>query len=160
MENKIQNKIENETENKTHINKEIAIDLMQKPEIDSDRFFKLIDSSVQGSRECRLISSAFELGVFETLKIPLSAGTLAEKLGCDPVLMPHFCEALCTLGLLDRFVNGSEDSFRDEKTKKENTLYMCQSSVLLIFWKALRILNSIILLKNSEMQSSGLALPR
>ena len=124
MENKIQNKIENETENKTHINKEIAIDLMQKPEIDSDRFFKLIDSSVQGSRECRLISSAFELGVFETLKIPLSAGTLAEKLGCDPVLMPHFCEALCTLGLLDRFVNGSEDSFQDEKTKKENTLYM------------------------------------
>ncbi len=124
MENKIQNKIENETGNRTDINKEIAIDLMQKPEIDSDRLFKLIDSSVQGSRECKLISSAFELGVFETLKIPLSAGTLAEKLGCDPVLMPHFCEALCTLGLLDRFEDGSEESFQDEKTKKGNTRYM------------------------------------
>ncbi|MHC1754716.1 MAG: methyltransferase [Methanosarcina sp.] len=96
-------------ENKAQNQTETPVDLMQKPEIDADRFFKLVDSSVQGLRECRLIASAFELGVFETLKVPLSAGVLAEKLGCDPVLMPHFCEALHSLGFLDRFEEGSHE---------------------------------------------------
>lgn len=86
---------------------EKAVDLMQKPEIDSDQFFKLIDSSIQGLKEYRLIVSAIDLGVLEALKTPLSAGTLAEKLGCDSVLMPHFCEALYSLGLLDRFEEGA-----------------------------------------------------
>jgi SAM-dependent methyltransferase len=79
---------------------------VKKPEVDSDLFFKLINTSIQGLKECRLIAAAFELGVFEALKVPLSAGSLAEKLGCDPVLMPHFCEALHSLGLLDRFEEG------------------------------------------------------
>jgi len=82
---------------------------MQKPEVDADRFFKLVDSSVRGLRECRLIAAAFELGVFEALKVPLSAGVLAAKLGCDPVLMPHFCEALHSLGFLDRFEEGAHE---------------------------------------------------
>ncbi|HWR26130.1 MAG TPA: methyltransferase, partial [Methanosarcina sp.] len=76
---------------------------MKTPEIDPDRFFKIIDSSVQGLKECRLIISALELGVFEALKTPLSAGSLAEKLECDTTIMPHFCEALFSLGLLERF---------------------------------------------------------
>jgi len=91
---------------------EKAAELMQKPEVDSDRFFKLIDSSIQGLREYRLIVSALKLGVFEALKTPLSAGALAEKLGCDPGLMPHFCEALYSLGLLDRF---EEEAFEEER---------------------------------------------
>ncbi len=124
MGNESEIRIENEAGNKTETKKEIAADLMQKPEVDSDRFFKLIDSSIQGSRECWLISSAFELGVFETLRIPLPAGTLAEKLGCDPVLMPHFCEALCSLGLLDRFENMSEDSVQNKETKNWDPLYV------------------------------------
>ncbi|AKB54374.1 MULTISPECIES: methyltransferase [Methanosarcina] len=82
------------------------LDLMQKPEIDFDHFFKFIDSSIQGLKEYKLIVSALELGVFEALKSPLSAGELAEKLGCDPLLMPHFCEALHGLGFLDRFEEG------------------------------------------------------
>jgi precorrin-6B methylase 2 len=85
---------------------ESVADLMQKPEVDPDRFFKLIDSAIQGLREYRLIVSALELGVFEALKTPLSAGGLAEKLGCNPALMAHFCEALYSLGLLDRFEEG------------------------------------------------------
>jgi precorrin-6B methylase 2 len=88
-----------ETESKA----DSANDLMKMPEIDPDRFFKIIDSSVQGLKECRLITSALELGVFEALKIPLSAGSLAEKLECDSTIMPHFCEALFSLGLLERF---------------------------------------------------------
>ena len=84
-------------------------DLMQEPEVEADRLFKLLDSSIQGLRECRLIATAFELGVFEALKVPLSAGSLAEKLGCDPILMPHFCEALYSLGLLDRFKEGEHE---------------------------------------------------
>jgi precorrin-6B methylase 2 len=90
---------------------EKAAELMQRPEIDSDRFFKLIDSSIQGLKEYRLIVSALELGVFEALKAPLSAWALAEKLGCDPALMPHFCEALYSLDLLDRF---EEKVFEEE----------------------------------------------
>ncbi len=86
--------------------------LMQKPEIDAYRLFKLLDCSAQGLKECRLIATAFELGVFEALKVPLSADVLAEKLGCDPGLMPHFCEALLNLGLLDRF--GEEGSKKEE----------------------------------------------
>lgn len=101
----------NEPNSKEH---EKVADLMQKPEIDSDRFFKLIDSSIQGLREYRLIVSALELGVFEALKTPLSAGTLAEKLGCDPALMPLFCEALYSLDLLDRF---EEKAFEEEGNK-------------------------------------------
>lgn len=85
---------------------EKAAELLQKPEIDFDRFFKFIDSSIQGLKEYSLIVSALELGVFEALKTPLSAGDLAEKLGCDPLLMPHFCEALHSLGFLDRFEEG------------------------------------------------------
>lgn len=88
---------------KNSIKPEKALYLMQEPEVDSGRFFKLVESSIQGLREYRLIVSAFELGVFEALKTPLSAGALAEKLGCDPALMPLFCEALYSLGLLDRF---------------------------------------------------------
>ena len=84
-----------------------AAELMQKPEINSDRFFKLIDSSIQGLKEYKLIISALELGMFEALKTPLSARDLAEKLGCDPLLMPHFCGALYNLGLLDRFEEGA-----------------------------------------------------
>lgn len=123
MENKAGNKIEPDTEvntqniEKNRLNNESnakiefenknepekAAELMQRPEIDSDRFFKLIDSSIKGLKEYRLIVSALELGVFESLKAPLSAVALAEKLGCDPVLMPHFCEALYSVGLLDRF---------------------------------------------------------
>ncbi len=125
------NRLENESSARIEIKKvnepnlkrpEKAADLMQKPEVDSDRFFKLIDSSIQGLREYRLIVSALELGVFEALKSPLSAGTLAEKLGCDPVFMPHFCEALYKLGLLDRFEEGAfkEESNTQKQEKDEN----------------------------------------
>lgn len=105
MGNEVKGSTENGIENET----ETPVDLMQKPEVDADRFFKLVDSSVRGLRECRLIAAAFELGVFEALKVPLSAGVLAEKLGCDPVLMPHFCEALHSLGFLDRFEEGAHE---------------------------------------------------
>jgi len=140
MENKIQEKIEPDMEsklqnkeiNRAEINEEIrpdrkpddikgtATDLMQKPEVEADRLFKLLDSSVQGLRECRLIATAFELGVFEALKIPLSAGALAEKLGCDPVLMPHFCEALHSLGLLDRFEEGEHEEKENVQRQERN----------------------------------------
>jgi precorrin-6B methylase 2 len=122
MEGKIQEKIipdvernlQNKNETKDETRK--SIDLMQKPEVDPDLLFKLLDSSIQGLRECRLIATAFELGVFEALKTPLSAGTLAEKLGCDAVLMPHFCEALHSLGLLDRF----EEGVHEEKSGSQS----------------------------------------
>ena len=106
-------------ENNAQNQAESPIDLMQKPEVDSDRFFKLVDSSIQGLRKCRLISTAFELGVFEALKTPLSAGALAEKLGCDPVLMPHFCEALHGLGLLDRFEEGVNEKDKVRVVKED-----------------------------------------
>ncbi|WP_410507071.1 methyltransferase [Methanosarcina hadiensis] len=96
--------VKSSTEKK--LDKESGTDLMQKPEISADQFFKVFDSSIQGVRQCKLISAAFELGVFEALRVPMSAGALAEKLGCDPVLMPHFCEALHSLGFLDRFEEG------------------------------------------------------
>ncbi|AKB21666.1 methyltransferase [Methanosarcina sp. WH1] len=103
--------MENKAQNQTGT----SIDLMQKPEVDADRFFKLVDSSVRGLRECRLIAAAFELGVFEALKVPLSARVLADKLGCDPVLMPHFCEALHSLGFLDRFEEGAHEDWAHEE---------------------------------------------
>ena len=78
-------------------------DIMETPAADADRFFKLMDDSIRGLKEYRLIETALELEVFEALKTPLRAGELAEKLGCDPVLLPHFCEALVRLGLLDSF---------------------------------------------------------
>ncbi|WP_440945049.1 methyltransferase [Methanosarcina sp. T3] len=95
---------------------ETFFDLLEKPDVDPDRFFKLVDSSIQGLREFRLIAAAIELGVFEALKVPLPAGVLAEKLGCDPVLMPHFCESLHSLGLLDRFEEGAHE---DEKAQMQ-----------------------------------------
>lgn len=109
--NGVGNKAQNQTE--------IPVDLMQKPEIDADRFFKLFDSSIQGLRECRLIAAAFELGAFEALKVPLSSGALAEKLGCDPLLMPHFCESLHSLGLLDRFEEGVHEEEEKVQTAKK-----------------------------------------
>lgn len=132
MENKIQEtKSDVESKAQNEDKKGTAVNLMQKPEVDADHLFKLLDSSVQGLRECRLIATAFELGVFEALKVPLSAGTLAEKLGCDPVLMPHFCEALHSLGLLDRFEegaheekNGSEDKNLNNGAKNGDAVYM------------------------------------
>lgn len=102
---KDESKIGLSMENEIDKNRRVT-DLMQKPEVEADRLFKLLDSSVQGLRECRLIATALELGVFEALKVPLSAVTLAEKLGCNPILMPHFCDALHSLGLLDRFKEG------------------------------------------------------
>ncbi|MDI9394411.1 MAG: methyltransferase [Euryarchaeota archaeon] len=109
--NGVGNKVENQTK--------IPVDLMQKPEVDPDRLFKLFDSSIQGLRECRLIATAFELGAFEALKVPLSAGALAEKLGCDPLLMPHFCESLHSLGLLDRFEEGVHEEEEKAQTAQK-----------------------------------------
>jgi len=97
---------------------ESFFDLLEKPDVDPDRFFKLVDSSVRGLREFRLITAAIELGVFEALKVPLSAGVLAEKLGCDPVLMPHFCESLHSLGLLDRFEEGVHEDVKAKTQEK------------------------------------------
>ncbi len=118
------NEVKGSTENRTEKETGTSVDLMQKPEVDAARFFKLVDSSVRGLRECRLIAAAFELGVFEALKVPLSAGVLAEKLGCDPVLMPHFCEALHSLGFLDRFEEGTheeeENAQMQEKSEGES----------------------------------------
>jgi len=105
-------------ENKAQNQTESFFDLLEKPDVDPDRFFKLVDSSVQGLRECRLIAAAVELGVFEALKVPLSAGVLAEKLGCDPVLMPHFCESLHSLGLLDRFEEGAHEEEKAQMQEK------------------------------------------
>jgi len=111
-------------ESKAEKNRLVA-DLMQKPEVEADRLFKLLDSSVQGLRECRLIATAFELGVFEALKVPLSAGVLAEKLGCDPILMPHFCEALHSLGLLDRFIEREyEEKENTQMKENEGAVYL------------------------------------
>lgn len=102
------------------LDKESGSDLMQKPEINADQFFKIFDSSVQGVRQCKLISAAFDLGVFEALGVPLSAGALSEKLGCDPVLMPHFCEALHSLGFLDRFEEGiAEEEEKAQAVQKD-----------------------------------------
>ncbi|KKG17013.1 SAM-dependent methlyltransferase [Methanosarcina sp. 2.H.T.1A.6] len=107
-------------ESKAQNQTETSVDLMQKPVVDSDRFFKLVDSSVQGLRECKLIAAAFELGVFEALKVPLSAGVLAKKLGCDPVLMPHFCESLHSLGFLDRFEEGAHEEEENAQMKEKS----------------------------------------
>jgi hypothetical protein len=118
MINEIKDKTEPDIIN---IKMEKAKDLMQKPEVDSDRFFKLIDTSVQGLRECRLLFSAFEIGIFEALKVPLTAKVLAEKLDCDPVIMPHFCKALCSLGFLDRL---EESNTQNKEFKYGDTLYV------------------------------------
>jgi len=80
---------------------EKPLDLMLIPEVDPDRFFKLMDSSIQGLRQYKLIAAAFELGVFKALRTPMSAEALANKLGSNPALMPAFFKALFELGLLD-----------------------------------------------------------
>jgi SAM-dependent methyltransferase len=125
--NRVKNESNARVEFKNKNEPEKTAELMQKPEIDSDRFFKLIDSSIQGLKEYRLIVSALELGVFEALKAPLSAVALAEKLGCDPALMPHFCEALYSLGLLDRF---EEKVFEEEGNPQKSPGAVYQVSEL------------------------------
>lgn len=90
-------------------------ELMDTPAVGVDRFVKTMENSTRGLKEYRLIFTALELEVFEALKTPLQAGELAEKMGLDPVLTPHFCEALVSLGLLDRF----EEIVEEERTEKE-----------------------------------------
>lgn len=112
--------VRNGTEN--GLEKEIYACLMEKPEVDADRLFKIFDSSIQGLRECRLIAAAFELGVFNALNVPMSASALAEKLGCNSQLMLPFCEALHSLGFLDRFEEGlcKEEGNKQVKVKGKN----------------------------------------
>ncbi|MDD4498607.1 MAG: methyltransferase [Methanosarcinaceae archaeon] len=105
-----------------------TIDLMERPEVEADLFFKLMDNAGRSLREYRLISAAFELGVFEALETPSRAGPLAERLGCDPALMPYFCEALCELALLYRLEDGGRaekdrGSEEDEVNKGEGPVY-------------------------------------
>ncbi|WP_440957092.1 methyltransferase [Methanosarcina sp. Mfa9] len=99
-------------------------DIMDTPAPGADRFFKLMDDSIRGLKEYRLIETALELEVFEALRTPLQAGDIAEKLSCDPVLVPHFCEALVRLGLLDSFeeIAGDEAETEAEEgfREKEN----------------------------------------
>jgi len=90
-------------------------ELMDTPTVGVDRFVKTMENSTRGLKEYRLIFTALELEVFEALKVPLQAGELAEKMGLDPVLVPHFCEALVSLGLLDRF----EEVVEEERKEKE-----------------------------------------
>ncbi|MCQ1535312.1 SAM-dependent methyltransferase [Methanosarcina sp. KYL-1] len=102
-------------------------ELMETPSVGADRFFKIMDDSIRGLKEYRLIVTALELEVFEALKTPLQAGELAEKLGCDPVLVPHFCEALVSLGLLDRFeeiaeVEKESREYEGEDRAEKNTV--------------------------------------
>ncbi|MGB9929282.1 MAG: methyltransferase [Methanosarcina sp.] len=106
-----------QTEKENEVGKQT--DLLQMPEVEYSRFFKIIDSSIQGLREYRLITTALDLEVFEALKDPLPAYALAEKLGCDPLLMPYFCEALYRIGLLDRFEEGTSENLESKEAKIE-----------------------------------------
>lgn len=90
-------------------------ELMDTPAVGVDRFVKTMENSTRGLKEYRLIFTALELEVFEALKTPLQAGELAEKMELDPVLVSHFCEALVSLGLLDRF----EEIVEEERKEKE-----------------------------------------
>jgi precorrin-6B methylase 2 len=101
-------------------------ELMDTPAVGVDRFVKTMENSTRGLKEYRLIFTALELEVFEALKTPLQAGELAEKIGLDPVLTPHFCEALVSLGLLDRF----EERVEEERKEKEEEEKAEKSTVL------------------------------
>ncbi|HIH95766.1 TPA: SAM-dependent methyltransferase [Methanosarcina acetivorans] len=90
-------------------------ELMETPDVDVDRLVKTMENSTRGLKEYRLLVTALELEVFEALKTPLRAGELAEKMGLDRVLVPHFCEALVRLGLLDMV----EEVAEEEGTEKE-----------------------------------------
>jgi len=110
---------------KRRLNMKVKNELMETPAVGADRLIKTMENSTRGLKEYRLIVTALELEVFEALKTPLQTGELAEKMGLDPVLVPHFCEALVRLGFLDRFEEIAEEERKekeDEKKAEKNTV--------------------------------------
>lgn len=117
-----------EFEMQTENENEKPVDLMLIPEVDPDRFFKLMDSSIQGLRQYKLIATAYELGIFKVLRTPMSAEALAYKLGCNPELMPAFCKALLELGLLDNADKQEENQEITYRVSELGAAYLLEVS--------------------------------
>ncbi len=117
-----------EFEMQTENENEKPVDIMLIPEVDPDRFFKLMNSSIQGLRQYKLIATAYELGIFKVLRTPMSAEALAYKLGCNPELMPVFCKALLELGLLDNAEKQEENQEITYRVSELGAAYLLEVS--------------------------------
>ncbi len=120
--------------------------LLKVPEVDVNYFTNLFENSLNGIRIYSVLTSALELGLFDSLKVPKSVDELASELGCDKKLLLLLCKILCKLKLLSevdgKFVNTklsmellTSDSFYSQRVFIENTkgilnLWMNLTSIL------------------------------
>lgn len=86
-----------------------------------------IDALATGFQEAQILMTAVRLGVFEALEEaggPLPAVDLAERLGASPRGVRILCDALGSLGILEKAPDGSgtADGFRNTQAAREALL--------------------------------------
>ncbi|NLI74002.1 MAG: hypothetical protein GX369_04435 [Euryarchaeota archaeon] len=80
-----------------------------------------IEKYMDGMRQTYLLFHAFDLNLFEHTVSEIDTNTLSKELGADDVMLQMFCEALASIGFLNKTKNGFVNSL-------ETTTYFVQSS--------------------------------
>lgn len=77
-------------------------DLLAVPEDTGTAPLAFLDPALAGLRQYHAVTAALDLGLFELLEKPMTAAECAERLGCREDLTELLCEALASMGLLER----------------------------------------------------------
>ncbi|WP_305063708.1 methyltransferase family protein [Methanococcoides sp.] len=87
----------------------LGIELMKRPEVGPEKFMRIVEDSMKGFRNYKVLATAVELNVFEHTKVPLTPQELANKIGCNRKMITLLCDVLCGFELLykegDSYVN-------------------------------------------------------
>jgi len=77
-------------------------DLFAVPEVPGTAPLAFLDTALAGLRQYHAVTTALDLGLFDLLEEPMTAGECATRLGCREDLMGLLCDALASTGLLER----------------------------------------------------------
>ncbi|MFA7304244.1 MAG: methyltransferase dimerization domain-containing protein, partial [Methanoregula sp.] len=77
-------------------------DLMAEPGLPITTPLPMFDTALAGVRQYYAITTALDLGLFELLRVPLTASECANALGCQRDLIGLLCDCLESLGLLEK----------------------------------------------------------
>jgi SAM-dependent methyltransferase len=77
-------------------------DLAAVPGISTANPLSFLDPALAGLRQYHAVMAAFDLGLFEILREPMTGPECALALQCRPEIVTLMCDSLATLGLLEK----------------------------------------------------------
>lgn len=90
-------------------------ELLKPPEVSPKELFHLLQDLYTKTRLFYLLKSAIDLKIFEHLEDFKTPKEVAEKVGCDEILLEHTLEALNKIGLLDKKLEDGDSLYKNSK---------------------------------------------